>query len=456
MKQTNFHIEQTGRASGILYDGEERIAEIRDLKFCNVRLQPHGKIIIGESVPMPLYWWQYTNHQHPEINTGSNGRLAIIKQDKDEVVFRCESQNYSGSAVSQYEVKLNYSTETQSYVYTIAAKLVIPNGKEWIVIPNPYHGEIEFCNFMPQDVFSTDPKIKKLYQACYAKKRDGVLKIQHHHLETSDKYNIHLENGDDFFWAIENINPVIQILSDRDVCAGVCAYMWDTHFGYRICDQSNDVILEGRQVFQARFKVYSIDEKNVAAIIKEAKEPSIKEIFDIPIYQDGLNTFAKNLLDFPDKFDKLWQWNFETSGDDSKGSLDRQQGYSDDNSLKIENFQQTESAWLATSIGPAFGDASIPDRVKLKLAAMVKTEDLNGKADIAIRFFTPGMGNIFDISDYRMNQSDSLLSGTQNWKKIEIITPSIFPAPQRVHLLLRVCGTGKAWFDDVILEKIKT
>ncbi|MCI0496081.1 hypothetical protein L0Z72_13835, partial [candidate division KSB1 bacterium] len=435
-----------------LFDGEEKIAEIDDLKFCNVRLQPHGRIIIGASVPMPLFWWQYANHQHPERNAGSNGKLSIIKQDKNEIIFCCDSQNQSGSALSHYEVGVKFSPEIQSYAFSITAKLIIPEGKEWQVTHNPSHGEVEFCNFWPQDVFSIDPNIKKLYQACYVKKKDAVYKIPHHHLETSDKNNIHLEAGDQFFWGIETTNLVIEILSEQNVCAGVCAYMWDTHFGFRICDQSNDVILAGKQEFQAKFKLYSINKKTAAAMIEDAQEPDLTEILQIPIYIDGLNTFSKSLLDLPEKFDKLWQWNFETNGK-ATGSLDHQSGYSDHHSLKIENHQPTESAWLATSIGPAYGEAPIPDRVRLKLSALVRTENLNGRADIAIRYFSFGMGNIFNISDYRIIQSEFFLSKTQNWQKIEVITALLSPAPERVHLLLRMSGTGKAWFDDVILEK---
>jgi hypothetical protein len=52
------------------------------------------------------------------------------------------------------------------------------------------------------------------------------------------KNNIKFINGDRFFWAIENVNSVIEILSDPNVCAGVCAYIWDRNYGYRICDES--------------------------------------------------------------------------------------------------------------------------------------------------------------------------------------------------------------------------
>jgi len=93
------------------------------------------------------------------------------------------------------------------------------------------------------------------------------------------------------------------------------------------------------------------------------------------------------------------------------------------------------------------------DGARLKLSGWIKTEDVQGRAVLAIRFFKPGMGDIFDILDYQVVPSQDFLAGNQNWKKIEVITHPITPAPERVHLLLRLIGRGKAWFDDVILEK---
>ena len=58
-KITNFAFKQMNPTSALLLDEQDVIAEIRDLRLYNVRFQPQGAIVIGESVPMPLFWWQY-------------------------------------------------------------------------------------------------------------------------------------------------------------------------------------------------------------------------------------------------------------------------------------------------------------------------------------------------------------------------------------------------------------
>ncbi|MBN2089231.1 hypothetical protein JW964_06445 [candidate division KSB1 bacterium] len=455
LKRTHFQIKKTAPASAIIFDSGEKIAEIKDLYLLNVLLTPSANIVIGDQVPMPLFWWQYANHQHPERNTGANGILSITKQEANEIRFHCQSQNQSGSVLSEYQLILHYSSEIESYVYTISAKLRIPAGKKWLVTPNSAHGELEFCNLWPQDVFTNDITKRKLYQACYVQKKAKIEKIPHHHLETSDKQNIELEKGDKFLWASEKINPVVEINSDPKVSVGVCAYMWDAHFGYRITDCSNDAWLEGEKRFSASFKLYALDEKAVSRTIQEASSPSTTEIINTPIYISGLNTFNDTLFDFPEQFSNLWPWSFQTSHHNKNrisGKLDTKNGYSDHSSLCIENFETADSVWLATTIGPAYGEARFPAGIRLKLSAMVKVEKVIGYADIALRFFQPGHGNIFNISDYIVIPSDHL-HGTHDWANIEVLTPPLFPAPERVHLLLRFTGTGTAWFDDVVLRR---
>jgi len=133
--------------------------------------------------------------------------------------------------------------------------------------------------------------------------------------------------------------------------------------------------------------------------------------------------------------------------------VDDQIGYSDHHSLFIENRKTTDSMWIATTIGPAFGEEAFPDGIRLKLSAVIKVENVNGYVDIAIRFFQPGLGNVFDLSDYQVIFSENHLKGTRDWRHIEVITSPLFPAPARVHILLRLSGTGKAWFDDIDLSR---
>lgn len=457
MCSPRYYFQQTGPAAADIFDGEQKIAEIRDLQFCLLRFAPTSEPVICQTYPMPLYWWQYSNHEDPDRNTGSSGRLVLILSEKERIVFRCTSSNLSESAFSEYEVTLKHSNEFQSYVCFISAKLIVPEGKEWLVTPNAAHGEVEFCNFWPNRVFTYGKNERKLFQACYAVRKNKVLKIPYHHLETSDKHNIHLEKGDKFLWALEDRNPVLEILSEKRISAGICAYMWDAHFGFRVCKRNEPVSLKGKTEFRAQFNLYSLNRSYAAEIIKNAIGPPSEELMEIPIYMDRINTFSQTILDFPDKQSDMWPWEFSTESRDMKqvyAQIDRTTGCSDTHSLIIRHTIETKSAWTATTIGPAFGEMPFPNNVRLKLTAYVKTDSLHGTADIAIRFFTPKMGNVFDLSDYALVKSEQFAAGTRDWQKFEIITEPISPVPERVHILLQLSGSGTAWFDDVLLEKI--
>ena len=81
MKITNsslqFKFEQIDDSSANIFANDQKVAEIKDLQLCNVRFKSEGPILLGNSVPMPLFWWQYANHEDPERNTGSNGKLIF-------------------------------------------------------------------------------------------------------------------------------------------------------------------------------------------------------------------------------------------------------------------------------------------------------------------------------------------------------------------------------------------
>src|SRR5512140_2876830 len=102
-----FSTEKTGTASLRISDGQELVCEIRDLRLQNVRLRPGGRRLIGEEVPLPLYWEQYANHEHPERNSGSHGSLRVASEDPDRIVIECTSATRSRSVLSHYLVALS-------------------------------------------------------------------------------------------------------------------------------------------------------------------------------------------------------------------------------------------------------------------------------------------------------------------------------------------------------------
>lgn len=450
----HFQFHQTDGANGVILDRGVQIAEIRNLRLCNVRFQNDSPLIIGEDVATPLFWWQYADHQNPERLCGSNGKLRLLQEEPERVTFVCEGTNASGSALSRYEIELNYSPQQCSYVFRIVAQLTIPDGRQYLVTPNPSHGELEFCNFWPEGVFSNTAGKAKRYQACFVQNANGTLRIPHHHLETSDKHNIVMKKGSRFCWLLEETNPVVEIISNNEVCAGLCAYMWDAHFGYRICDDVQNKLLTGNRNFSAAFLLYAIDRQAAATLAASAREIVAPEIKQIPIYVPGVNTFAHTLLDFPDQQTDLWPWTYESDGAENLAefALDRERGVDDSCSLRIRNSGPVNSQWLATTLGPAFGQPAFREGACLRLTAYVRTEDVKNQTGIAIRLHRPGHGDLFKVSEYEVFPSQQTLRGTCEWQRLQVITPPLAPAPDRVHLLLRQSGTGTSWFDHVLFE----
>jgi hypothetical protein len=453
---TYFNFIQTDESSAKIFDNEILIAEIQNLQLCNVRFQPKGTILIGDKVPMPLFWWQYANHEDPERNTGSNRTLRLVELHHDKVIFSCTSTNQSRSVLSKYTVILAMSKNDTSYVFHIRAKLTIPEGKKWLVTPNAAHGEVEFCNLWIQDSFTTKPKIQKRFQACFVQRQNEVVCLHHHHLETNDKHNCVLMRNQRLLWLLEDVNPVVELISDQTVHAGLCAYMWDAHFGYSICTDGRNKILSGKKEFVAEFRLYSLNRTIGVSVLKSSKHYQNHEIKQIPIYVDGLNSFSKTLDDFTeDEQYNLWPWTFEVE-DNSPGNgvgiLDRIIGLSDSCSLKIENFQPVNSYWIVTSLGPAYGKDNYSDGVRFKLSSYVSTLELEGSADIAIRLHRANHGSVFELSNYEIFPSTQSVTGSREWTYLEITIPPITPAPDRVHLLLRQSGAGISWFDNVLLE----
>ncbi|MEZ4697398.1 MAG: hypothetical protein R2832_13355 [Rhodothermales bacterium] len=459
-----FRFEQQGPTGGIIFDGDDPIAEIRDLRMCRVKPKRDGQVMIGEDVPLPLYWEQYADHQHPERNAGSHGRLDCVLESLSRISLKIESASHSREVTSQYLVDVLYSEELGSYVFDIKCRLTVPDGKTWLVTHNPSHGELEFCNFWPNGVFVANVdqpsgrhnpdsnRAAKRYQACYLQKADRVECIPHHHLETSDKHNISMAERDRLLYLLEDDNPVIEICGSGNVTAGLCAYMWDAHLAYRVCKHGTDVELPGGSVFDAHFRFYAMgraDGERVAAVATARPAP---ELGTIPIYVDGLNTFTDS-ASAEDSGD-VWPWEH---GEEIPGVIeycrDLTEGYSDDSSVRIRALRPSTGRWMATTLGPAFGGATFENGRRYRLSGFVKTKELDGRARIGIRLHRTGIGDVFDLETYETHHSADSATGSSDWTAISVTTPVIDPAPDRVHLLLEIDGVGTCWFDDVIFQQ---
>ncbi len=455
-KKCNFTFEQQSTDSAEIQHKERTIAVISKGCFSYLIMSDMTKEIIGKDVPMPLYWWQYAEHQHPDRNLGSNIQLKLIEQNDDHAIFTVTGENKSKTASGQYKVTINYSETFSSYVYHINAVLEIPDNTKWHIKANPSHGELEFCNFWPLDCFHSKSGMQKKYQACVVDNGEKIIKIPHHHLPTDDKNNIILNSNNRFMWMHEEHNPIFQLLSKKTVHAGVCAYMWDAHFGYKVCDKT-DIDLVGPLTYSAGFQIYSINKATAQPYFKQAQLTNIKQLEQFPIFVNGINDFSKTILDYPDQLSDLWPWEFTSDAEvnTAKGFIDKDQLENPNPSLTIINKQDTYSIWQFTALGPAYGQPSFIDGKRYQLTCDICTENISGHTGIAVRLHKTGIGDVFDIKSYEIYNSNTQLTGTVVRQKISVITPPISPAPDRVHLLLYQQGSGQSWFNDICFQELE-
>jgi hypothetical protein len=285
-----------------------------------------------------------------------------------------------------------------------------------------------------------------------------VSAIPHHHLESSDKRDIILHKGDRFLWLVEEENPVVRILSDRPVSAGVCAYMWDAHFAYRACPDGIPCELSDDTEFCAEYEISSIGRAEGETILHNAVSVEADETKLTPIYRDGLNQFSESLLDVADNQHEVWPWSQEVV-EGTPGtvhfSVDRRCGYDDESSLRIDTATSARARWCATTLGPAFGGSPFGEGQRFRLIAFARVDARERQPAIGIRLHRTGRGSVFDLHAYETYMSAVPIMGSGEWTKAELTTPPISPAPDRMHILLEHNGSGTTWFDNVCFEQIE-
>ena len=452
---TRVRFEKTGEADGNIFFAGERVAEIAAMCLCNLRLGPGGRILIGRDVPLPLYWRQYAHHDDPRRNGGSRARVQEFEGEGGKLILVCEGTNAGGEITSRFTVGFSDDPPSGGYAVHIDALIEVAPGKRWGVTHNPSHGELEFCNLWPEGTFTPRTNRRKSFTQCFVQRGGNVTLIPHTHLESSDKHNIRMQRGDRFGWVLEEENPVVELLSADEASAGLCAYMWDAHFGYRICRGPGPVILEGGSRHGASLRITRIGREEGAAIVARGARADIREAAVTPVYTDGLNTFRETLLSLPGREQTAWPWEFEVTRGDAartRGTVDRTTGYDDTCSLRIDSEGPGGGRWMATTLGPAFGGAPFADGKRYRLSAVAGCTSLKGAARAGLRLHREGAEGIYDPGTYELYWTGTVISGDTRWTALELITPRISPPPDRMHLLLDHEGEGTSWFDNVHCE----
>ena len=383
----------------------------------------------------------------------AGGRIDATAGTGGGLLLQCSGTNASGAALSRCQLAVTAAPDG-SVEYILRSTLAITGGREWRVTPHPHHGELEFLNLFPAEVFLPPHGRRKRYDGCFVVRGERVERIPHHHLESTDKHDIALEAGDVFCYLLENENPAVELLAGAQVSAGVCAYMWDAHFAVRVCPDGRDVLLRAPRDFTIAVRVFSIDAGRGRELAAAAVDAPCPDLERAPLAVRGLNTFSESFEAMADDAAQRWPWSFESDDADADGTLDRSIGYSDSASLRIAQGTPAHSRWVASTFGPAFGGAAFPDRAVYRLSAWMRCSDTEGKARIALRLHREGCEGLFDPSTYEIFAAEIPLSGTCGWMQLAVETPCIAPRPDRLHLLLELEGRGDCHFDDVLFEEI--
>jgi hypothetical protein len=447
--------EKTGDADGRIFIGGQCVAEITNMYLCNLRLGPGGGIIIGRDVPLPLFWRQYAHHEDPRRNGGSLPRVNQVAGKAGQLLLRCEGTNAGGEIISQFTVAFSEDRSSGGYALDIHGVLEVAPGKKWSVTHNPSHGELEFCNIWPEGTFQPQGRRKKTYTLCFVQRGDTVTLIPHTHIESSDKQNIVMHRGDRFGWLLEEENPVVELLSDTAASAGLCAYMWDAHIGYRKCHGPVGVVLESGSRHEATIRITRMGYAEGAALMMRGVRADAREAALTPIYIEGINTFRETLLSLPGREQTVWPWTFEVpTGDHAsiRGTVDRSRGYDDTCSLRVSSESPGSGRWTATTLGPAFGGPPFADGRRYRLSAVACSSSLKGIARAGLRLHREGTPGLGDTGAYEIYWAEKRISGDTHWTALDVTTPSISPPPDRVHLLLDHEGEGTSWFDNVLFE----
>jgi hypothetical protein len=447
------HVELTGRADARVWDGTDLVAEIRSLRLVVFRVRKGSEPMIGPAVPLPLYWQQYADHEHPERNMSSHAEIEAgdVADDRAEVI--CRGATASRVAWSVFRLAFQ-AAAGGTYELHVAAELAVSGGPGWLVTPNPHHGELEFCNLWPSGAFIPEHPEKKRYRVCAIRNAIGVALVRHHHLESSDKHNIVMRAGDEAAWLVEDENPVVRLESGSVVHAGLCAYMWDMHFAYKVCIGPEPVILPRGFRSEVQYTICSVPRGEAERWMRAAATVTALGLDAVPVYVRGVHTFKETLATVDPGRTDLWPWAFEVL--DGKqggvdGQLDTQTGFDDSASLRISAGSGGKGRWVATTLGPAFGEPSFTEGKRYRLSARVRSQ--GGRASISLAVHRTDAPGLYDARSYEEFTAIATSSGGESWAACVVETPAIIPAPDRIHLRLVHEEEGTSWFDNVLLEE---
>ena len=225
---------------------------------------------------------------------------------------------------------------------------------------------------------------------------------------------------------------VIEVLDDNPYSyyGEYCWWGHDIHI--RVVGHDGERFGKG-ETFRGRVKYYAWDAGELAAAMLRAAIPAPGNLELMRfVYEEPVNTFRRQVPLASAHREQLWMGDY---------AADPAMGYGDGMCMRIQAGQSAQAhVGCSNWTGPYFAP-------RYKVSAWVKSDDLKGRVDLVMDYYTTSEGP--------KKESASLeVDGSTDWKRVELVTELPRNAYQWL-LRLEVEGEGWAWIDDVAIVPLE-
>ena len=231
--------------------------------------------------------------------------------------------------------------------------------------------------------------------------------IPHTHIESSDKHNIRMQKGDRFGWLLEEENPVVELLSSPESSAGLCAYMWDAHFGYRACRAPGNTTLPAGSRYEASVRITRISRAEGEALIARGIENTGRSPADPSLYRGGQHVPGDSPF-APRAATGCLAVGVRSHGKEphtATGELDARAGYDDDARSRSRPKKGGADAGLQRRSDPHSGAPPFADGKMYRLSAFACSSSLKGAARLGLRIHRERTPGLWDTRTYELYRS---------------------------------------------------
>ena len=417
------------------FDGNPKPVNLRDLK-----LKPGGRPLVSG---VQLFWV----FKHRVLATTELLNVEVEGDGTDSISLTFVTSDPGCVATSRRKLNLTWSEDLESYIYDFECHLKIHS-------PEVFDGEeklsFEYCD--PWYADTPGPTVtfpgmwEKKFSWLVAEKGDGkVWKMPLNHMATGIPSPQSMKRDGLFFPAFDpGNNPAFEFVgetADR-TSIGVCNWGYDIHFaGHYSREELYEEICP-------RFRIRLCPDAQAQQLL-EAAEPvppvSYHGFDELPLYERK-TSFACGLnLSEPTEGDTdPWPWLPQGKGCE----WSRDEGHSDDYSLKISKDTEGPSEWIMDRESDGAWTQPWRKTVAFRVTGYIRTENVVGRgACLAVRW---GVYNYPQRYPYICSEK---LTGTNDWTKVTAgICGQPPPDISALSIIFRQDGRGTSWLDDVEVE----